>query len=41
MLAEHSHPTARQDVGEGEGVPPSPSRLRVTGLAAAVLGTVV
>ena len=41
MLAEHSHPTARQDVGEGEGVPPSPSRLRVTGLAAGVLGTVV
>ena len=42
MLPEHSHPTARQDDGEGrEGVPPFPSRLRVTGLAAAVLGTVV
>jgi sigma-B regulation protein RsbU (phosphoserine phosphatase) len=42
MLPEHSHPTARQDDGEGrEGVPPFPTRLRVTGLAAAVLGTVV
>jgi len=42
MLPEHSHLTARQDDGEGlEGVPPFPSRLRVTGLAAAVLGTVV
>ena len=41
-MPEHSHPTARQDDGEGlEGVSPFPSRLRVTGLAAAVLGTVV
>jgi len=42
MLTDHSRVTVREEGGDRlEGVPPSPSRLRVTGLAAAVLGTVV
>jgi hypothetical protein len=41
MLPNHSHETARQDGGDRREGVPSPSRLRVIGLAAIVLGTVV